>query len=205
MLGAGSGCFDASTMDLRRLAKYLPLLAAAAVLALPTAASAHLTPKCKNRNTPATRISAKAMRKAVVCLVNKQRSERGLPPLSENGRLDRSAQGWSNWMVRAASFTHGGNFTGRLSAVGYNWSAAGENIASGFSTPWAVMKGWMGSPDHCRNILSPQFHDIGVGVNSHRLGIYGPSTWTQDFGLWMGHHAPSGNSGPQNGCPYRIY
>ena len=92
-----------------------------------------------------------------------------------------------------------------LSAVGYNWSAAGENIATGFSTPWAVIKGWMGSTDHCRNILDPQFADLGVGVNSHRLGPYGPSTWTQDFGLWMGHRAPSGNRGPQNGCPYRIY
>ena len=192
-------------MDLRRPVKYLPVLLAAAVLASPTAAMAKRTPKCVNRNTPATRISAQAMRKAVVCLVNKQRSEHGLPPVRESRRLDRSAQGWSNWMVRAASFTHGSNFTGRLSAVGYSWSAAGENIASGFSTPWAVIKGWMGSPDHCRNILDPQYADLGVGVNSHRLGPYGPSTWTQDFGLWMGHRAPSGNRGPQSGCPYRIY
>ncbi len=193
-------------MDLRRPVKYLPVLVAAAVLASPAAApAAKRTPKCVNRNTPATRISAPAMRKAVVCLVNKQRAEHGLPALRESRQLDRSAQGWSNWMVRAASFTHGSNFAGRLSAVGYNWSIAGENIASGFSTPWDVMKGWMGSPDHCHNILAPQFTDIGVGVNSHRLGIYGPSTWTQDFGLPMGHRAPSHNSGPQNGCPYHIY
>ena len=192
-------------MKLRRLVKYFPVLVAAAVLASPSvSATARLTPKCVNRNTPATRISAQAMRTAVLCLVNKQRAHHGLPPLHESRRLDRSAQGWSNWMVRAASFTHGSNFAGRLSAVGYNWSAAGENIASGFSTPWSVVRGWMGSPDHCHNILSPQFHDLGVGVNTHRLGIYGPSTWTQDFGLWMGHRAPSHNTGPQNGCPYRI-
>jgi uncharacterized protein YkwD len=192
-------------MDLRRPVKYLPFLVAAAVLASPTAASAaRRTAKCVNRNTPATRISAQAMRKAVVCLANKQRAQRGLPPLRDSRRLDRSAQGWSNRMVRAASFTHG-DFTSRLSAVGYSWSAAGENIASGFSTPWAVIRGWMGSPDHCRNILDPQYADLGVGVNTHRLGVYGPSTWTQDFGLWMGHRAPSGNRGPQSGCPYRIY
>jgi uncharacterized protein YkwD len=207
MLGAGSGCFDALNMELPRPVAYLPVLLSAAVLALPTsapAARAHVASgKCVNRNTPATRISAKAMRTAVLCLVNKQRAHHGLPPLHESRRLDRSAQSWSNRMVRAASFTHG-DFTSRLSAVGYHWSAAGENIASGFATPWSVIRGWMGSPDHCRNILSPQFHDLGVGVNTHRLGIYGPSTWTEDFGLWMGHHAPSHNTGPQNGCPYRV-
>ena len=195
-------------MDFRRPVKYLPLLLAAAALASPTAAPAARAQvaagKCVNRNTPATRISAKAMRRAVVCLVNKQRAHHGLPPVRESGRLDRSAQGWSNRMVRAASFTHG-DFTSRLSAVGYSWSAAGENIASGFSTPWAVVRGWMGSPDHCRNILDPQYADLGVGVNTHRLGIYGPSTWTQDFGLWMGHRAPSGNHGPQSGCPYSVH
>lgn len=201
MLGAGSGCFDAFTMELRRPAAYLTVLLAAVALAAPTSAVA--AGKCTNRHTPATRISAAAMRKAVVCLINAQRVHYGLPRLRENRRLDRSAQGWSDRMVRSATFTHGA-FTARLSAVGYNWAAAGENIASGFSTPWDVVRGWMGSPEHCQNILSPTFSDVGVGVNTHHLGIYGPSTWTQDFGLPMGHHAPSHSSGPQSGCPYRI-
>src|SRR2546423_12052179 len=99
------------------------------------------------------------MRKAVVCLVNKQRAHHHLPPLHESGRLDRSAQGWSNRMVRAASFTHG-DFTSRLAAAGYNWSAAGENIASRFSTPWAVIRGWMGSPHPCRHNLTPPVHQL---------------------------------------------
>ncbi len=164
-----------------------PSLVAAAVLASPTArARGQAHPEVREPQHAGDPHLRPAMRKAVVCLVNKQRAERGLPALGESRQLDRSAQGWSNWMVRAASFTHGSNFTGRLSAVGYNWSIAGENIATGFSTPWDVMKGWMGSSDHCHNILAPQFTDIGVGVNSHRLGIYGPSTWTQDFGLPRG-------------------
>jgi uncharacterized protein YkwD len=195
-------------MDFRRPVKYLPFLACAAVLASPTAApaaTAHVaSANCAHRHTPATRMSARAMRAAVVCLVNRERRHHGLPPLREARRLDRSAQGWSNRMVRAASFTHG-DFTSRLAAVGYRWSAAGENIASGFTDPWGVVRGWMGSPDHCRNILNPSYADLGVGVNTHRLGIYGPSTWTQDFGLWMGRHAPSHNSGPQGGCPYSMY
>lgn len=208
MLGAGGGCFDASFMELPRHFAYLALLLAAAVLAAPTsapAAAAHIASgNCANRHTPATRMSAHAMRTAVVCLVNRERRHHGLPPVRESRRLDRSAQGWSNRMVRAASFTHG-DFTSRLVAVGYRWSAAGENIASGFRDPWGVVRGWMGSPDHCRIILGPQYADLGVGVNTRRLGSYGPSTWTQDFGLWKGHHAPSHNFGPQGGCPYPIY
>ena len=29
-----------------------------------------------------------------------------------------------------------------------------------------------------------------------------PATWTQDFALPMGNATPSGNTGPQSGCPY---
>ena len=64
----------------------------------------------------------------------------------------------------------------------------------------------MASTDHCRNILDPTYADIGTGVNAHAVGNFasGPSTWTQDFGLWVGHNSPSNNHGPQNGCPYKI-
>jgi len=62
----------------------------------------------------------------------------------------------------------------------------------------------MASADHCQNILSPSYANVGTGVSTHRLGQYGPSTWTEDFGLRMGHRAPSGNHAPALGCPYRI-
>ena len=101
-------------------------------------------------------------------------------------------------------FSHGLNFAGRISATGYDWSAAGENIATGFRTPREVVSGWMASTGHCQNILDPTYDNVGTGVSSRRLGRYGSSTWTQDFGLWMGHAAPSGNYGPARGCPYRI-
>jgi uncharacterized protein YkwD len=106
-------------------------------------------------------------------------------------------------MVRDESFSHGADFASRISAVGFSWSRAGENIASGFETPAAVVHAWMGSTGHCENILSPSFADVGTGVS--RRGIAGAGsagTWTQDFALPMGHRAPSGNSGPASGCPY---
>jgi uncharacterized protein YkwD len=139
-----------------------------------------------------------------VCLVNQQRAARRLPALRASRRLDSSAQLWTNTMVRTANFTHGPDFSSRIDATGYFWSMAGENIATGFATPREVVSGWMASLDHCQNILNPTFGDVGTGVNSQALGQYGPSTWTQDFGLWMGHRAPSHNFGPQRGCPYRV-
>ena len=159
---------------------------------------------CMDSTASATSASRQAMRNSVVCLINQQRVKHHLPALHVAQDLNRSAQGWTNVMVNTGQFTHGANFAGRMSAAGYTWSSAGENIATGFQTPWAVVKAWMASPDHCQNILDPTYSDVGTGLSTHRLGNYGPATWTQDFGLWMGHHAPSGNHGPQSGCPYHI-
>jgi uncharacterized protein YkwD len=159
--------------------------------------------RCVGTDVPASGASATAMRSAVVCLVNQQRATRHLPALHSSARLDQSAQLWTNVMIRTASFTHGPDFSGRISATGYFWSSAGENIATGFQTPRQAVAAWMASTDHCQNILDPEFADVGTGVSAQPLGQYGPSTWTQDFGLWMGHRAPSHNFGPSRGCPYR--
>jgi uncharacterized protein YkwD len=159
---------------------------------------------CAYADIPATSAPASEMRAAVVCLINQQRNRHGLPSLRVSAKLNNSAQRWNQWMVSTGNFTHGSNFAGRISAVGYNWQTAGENIATGFTTPRDVVNAWMASPDHCRNILDPSFRDVGTGVTGAAVGQWAtqPSTWTQDFGLLMSQNAPSGNSGPQNGCPY---
>jgi uncharacterized protein YkwD len=174
-------------------------------MALSTDPVAHmaLSPQtCANANTPAVSATKQAMRDAVVCLINKQRSEHGLPILNEQPQLARSAQSWTNTMVVRNDFTHGTAFQNRISAVGYNWSTAGENIASGFATPEAVVNAWMASPGHCRNILDPQYASVGTGVSSSpvKSAASSPATWTQDFGLAMGQSAPSHNWAPANSC-----
>jgi uncharacterized protein YkwD len=146
------------------------------------------------------------MRSAVLCLVNRERTARRLPTLAASGQLNRAAQGWTDTMVRSGRFTHGAGeaFAKRISATGYTWRAAGENIATGYPTPRAVVAGWMASTDHCHNILDPTFRDIGIGESDSPVRGFasGPATWTQDFGLRMGQSAPSHNRRPMNGCPY---
>jgi uncharacterized protein YkwD len=159
---------------------------------------------CANANTPAAKASKQAIREAVVCLINKQRTAHHLPALNEQSQLQRSAQEWTNTMVHRNDFTHGAEFWTRIQAAGFNWQFAGENIASGFATPREVVTAWMGSQGHCRNILDPQYASVGTGVASRPVAsaASGSATWTQDFGTTLAQHAPSANWAPANGCPY---
>jgi uncharacterized protein YkwD len=174
----------------------------ACALASTAPASAHVGSQCRHTRTPIVAATHRQLDRAVVCLVNRQRRRFGLPRLQQSGRLDRSAQDWTNFMVSHQDFSHGSNFAGRISAAGFRWSTAGENIASGFPTAASVVGAWMGSAGHCRNILTPTFRNIGVGVSSLGVARYVHGTWTQDFGLWAGTRPASQNWGPANGCPY---
>ncbi len=184
------------------VAAVIGLACAASVLAPPALAQRRALRPCRGANTPATRGSRELMRAAILCLINRQRVSRGLPRLRDSRELNRSAQSWSGRMVAGHFFSHGANFTARISAAGYDWSMAGEDIAAGFATPRQVVAGWMGSFGHCQNILDPDFADVGIGVVAHRLLRYGPSVWTLDFGLRMGRRPPSSNTGPMSRCPY---
>ena len=159
---------------------------------------------CSNANAVVGRASPQALRTAVVCLINQQRTSRQLPPLRASLLLDRSAQRWTDAMVMSDMFSHGTNFAARISAVGYVWRAAGENIATGFQTPRSVVNGWMASTGHCQNILNPTYGNVGTGVSTHAVRGWatGGGTWTQDFALSMFKSPPSANWGPADGCPY---
>jgi uncharacterized protein YkwD len=172
------------------------------LIALTSVATAR-SQACKYAHTTIRSADRAKLRHAVVFLINQQRSERHLPRLAGNGRLNRSAQGWTNQMVSHRDFTHGSDFAGRITAVGFDWSNVGENIAAGFRTPSSVVNAWMASTGHCQNILSPVYRDVGTGVSDGSSISGATGTWTQDFGLLMGQHPDSGNYGPAEGCPYK--
>lgn len=153
---------------------------------------------CANANTPASSARRTALKAAVVCLIDRQRAAHGLPALSEDSRLDRSAQIWTDTMATTKQFDHGEDFAARITAAGYVWSSAGENIATGFATPQQVVSAWMESPGHCRNILDPDYRSVGTGVVDRPIPGFSsaPATWTQDFALPIGAPAPSSDWGP---------
>jgi uncharacterized protein YkwD len=159
------------------------------------------TSTCTGASTAIAASTASATRAAVVCLINRERTSRGLPALAASSKLDRSAQGWTNELVSQHEFTHGADFAERISATGFHWSQAGENIATGYPTPTSVVTGWMASAGHCVNILNPTFRYVGTGV-SQGATVVSPGTWTQDFGLLSGQRPPSSDGAPAAGCPY---
>ncbi len=177
-----------------------------AVLVLAPAGASASAGGCPGANTPAVRASRAELKAAVICLIDQQRVERGLPALVANTHLSRSAQGWTRTMVAIGAFTHGSDFAARITQAGFEWSAAGENIATGFVTPSQVVDGWMGSQGHCQNILDPGFTEIGVGVVLRPVAHVAlrPATWTADFGLPTGVQPPSHDTAPMAGCPYKV-
>jgi uncharacterized protein YkwD len=67
----------------------------------------------------------------------------------------------------------------RVLAHGYHWMTVGENVATGQQTANEVVLAWLNSPGHCRNILEPEFKDMGIGMV---IDTAGRSFWAQEFG-----------------------
>ena len=118
----------------------------------------------------------------VVNLVNAERAKAGLKPLKADWELARVARFKSEDMRDNRYFDHNSPIYGTpfqmMKSFGINYRSAGENIAAGQTTAESVMKSWMNSPGHKKNILSPNFTHIGVGYA--KGGSYG-HYWTQQF------------------------
>lgn len=173
------------------------LVALVALLSLGPAAAQAATP-CADAAADPTAGNGKAIRRATLCLLNRERARHGLKPLRSNGRLRTAALRHSGHMARAKFFEHttpaGTSMTARVRRAGYlkgsrSW-ALGENIAWGtgaLATPRQIVRAWMRSPGHRANILTGRFREIGIGVASAapvRIGASaGGATYTTDFGV----------------------
>ena len=95
-----------------------------------------------------------------------------------NDKLGVSANKHTTDMASNNYFSHtskdGRTMSDRINAVGYLWSALGENIANGQTTEKQVMESWINSPGHCANIMNGSYTDVGFA----RVQNY----WTQNFG-----------------------
>ena len=90
--------------------------------------------------------------------------------------------------------------------VGYNYDAAGENLAKNFTTTSATMAAWMTSDGHRANILNADYREVGFAVVDGELNgkptslivaLYGQPA----NGTVAGMQSPvdtSGPSGPLN-------
>lgn len=146
------------------------------------------TPKPPPTTTPPTTTTTTrppgtpldAVRQALLDAHNRARQTAGLAPLLHSGALNASAQGHADWMAATGNLSHtgsGGSSAGqRISATGYRWSRAGENIAKGYATVESVMADWMLSSGHRSNILGRYFN-VGFGIAKRGTVTY----WAVNF------------------------
>lgn len=115
----------------------------------------------------------------VVRLVNVQRANYGLAPLTADDGAARVAHVRAKEIVQSFSHTrpNGTSCFTAAGEAGVSYRTAGENIAYGYSSPEQVVNGWMNSEGHRKNILSSSFTKIGVGCYESG-GVY---YWSQFF------------------------
>lgn len=101
----------------------------------------------------------------VVERTNSERARYGLPPLSVDPALLRSARRHAAWMTNSRSLVH-------------TTQPVGENIAMGQRSSREVISSWMNSSGHRANILNRGYRRIGVACYTTPDGtIY----WCQQF------------------------
>lgn len=106
------------------------------------------------------------------------------PALQYSCEIQPAARTHSIDMASNNFFSHTGSnglrVSHRIDATGYEWSVVGENIAAGFDTVNGVMKGWLDSPGHCRNIMDSRFKVFAVSRVDTSSADY-KNYWTQVF------------------------
>lgn len=106
-------------------------------------------------------------------------------PLAWNEQLGAAAEGHSRAMANQNFFDHkdreGRTPGDRAELAGYAGGQVGENIAAGQDTARKVLDGWLTSPGHCANLMSPAYRELGAAYAvdpKSDAGIY----WTALFG-----------------------
>ncbi len=144
------------------------------------------TPSPKPTETPAPTpsptpqpVNPEAMAQEVIRLTNIERAKYGSAPLQYHAGLQKAA------MLRAKEisifFSHGrpdkSDSTTAVFEAGVGCPGL-ENIARGYTSPEAVIQGWMNSAGHRRSILDDSYTSIGVGFYQNSYGSY---FWVQEF------------------------
>ncbi|KAJ1967494.1 hypothetical protein IWQ62_001825 [Dispira parvispora] len=112
----------------------------------------------------------------VLELVNQERGQAGVGPLSLDRSLISDAEQHSRYQAELGSITHNdkrGQGMDRLELLGVQIQFWAENVCYTSGGPDGAFDSWIRSPNHRENILNPQATHMGVGeANGY---------WTQVF------------------------
>jgi uncharacterized protein YkwD len=127
---------------------------------------------------------------------NIQRNNNGKSSLTINSALNNAAQAKANDMVNRGYWSHetpdGQQPWIFFTSAGYQYLAAGENLAYGFSDSSNTITGWMNSPPHKENLLSGNYTEVGFGMANTADYCY-----SGDYDNNPNTPATSGCKGPQ--------
>lgn len=114
-----------------------------------------------------------------------KRAQPATEPLTWNAALASAAEAHSQAMATENFFAHrdpAGRIPGdRAELAGYSGSLIGENLAAAYVSGQQVLDGWLSSPEHCANLMNPQFRELGAAYargEGGEAGIY----WAAVFG-----------------------
>jgi uncharacterized protein YkwD len=137
-------------------------------LSAPTTAGAA---GCPNATATPGTASAKQLRKAIVCLVNRARTSQSVPKLAANSDLNDLARRHTKKMVAQNCFTHQcdnePSLKQRFRHSDYVQGSASFRYAEelGYeSTPRQMVRRWLKQPADRGNLLDGRLKDIGVGA-----------------------------------------
>lgn len=123
----------------------------------------------------------------VIELTNNQRLNSKVGIVRESQELNRAAEAKVNDMFTNNYWAHvspkGTDPWFFISQAGYKYQHAGENLARDFSNPKDVVKAWMASPTHKKNLLDNRYKDIGVAVKDGYINGVETTIVVQMFGV----------------------
>ncbi|MDA8611308.1 CAP domain-containing protein [Candidatus Pacebacteria bacterium] len=108
----------------------------------------------------------------LVLATNEERQDRNLGMLNTNEKLVLAAQLKADDMAEREFFAHvnpdGNQPWYYIQQAGYEFDAAGENLAVNFIDSDDVHRAWMKSPTHKANIVQNKFTEIGIATSRGR-------------------------------------
>jgi uncharacterized protein YkwD len=111
--------------------------------------------------------------------INAQRKKNNLNILTWDTQVADAARSHSQNMAARNFFSHRdprlGELDERLKRMKIQWRMCGENIfyEKGYANPVQVaVEGWMDSPGHKKNVLTPEFTHSGVGIVRRSDGTF---------------------------------
>jgi len=104
----------------------------------------------------------------LVAEMNRYRAAEGLGPLFIDPRLTAAAGDRMRDMEESGVWQHrppgGGSPFDAVRRHGFDFSLAGENLATGFETSEVLVESWMLSPGHRENVMSPSLTSVGIAI-----------------------------------------